>query len=331
MALLRKLNSKAKTETNTGFGANASDYGGRFVNKDGLPNIEKRGIGFFESISWYHKLLQIPQWKFIGLIFLYYISVNFIFALIYFFIGVEHLAGIVADSRLEEFGEAYFFSAQTFTTVGYGRISPTGFLTSTIAAVEALIGLLTFAIATGLFYGRFSKPRAFLRFSENILLAPYKDGVALMMRLATYKNNNLTDAEAKLTTAIMVEENGKMTNKFFQMELELSKVTALTLSWTIVHPINEESPFYEFALEDFKTSKAEILLFIKAFDDMFSNTVAARTSYTLNELVIGAKFIPMFNRSNDSGKTILDLEKLNKFAEADISFAFADKQHIANA
>jgi len=331
MALLRKLNTKAKTETNTGFGANASDYGGRFVNKDGLPNIEKKGIGFFESISWYHKLLQIQQWKFISIIFLYYIIVNFFFAVIYFLIGVEHLAGIVATSTAQKFGEAYFFSAQTFTTVGYGRISPVGFLTSTVAAVEALIGLLTFAIATGLFYGRFSKPRAFLRFSDNILLAPFKDGVALMMRVATYKNNNLTDAEAKLTAGIMVEENGKLTNKFFQMDMEYSKVNALTLSWTIVHPINEDSPFYTFSLEDFKTGKAEILLFLKAFDDMFSNTVAARTSYTLNELVIGAKFVPMFQRSSDSGKTILDIGKLNAYTNADISFAFNTESNASNA
>ncbi|MGG9971886.1 ion channel [Ferruginibacter sp. SUN002] len=331
MALLRKLNVKAKAESNTGFGTNASDYGGRFLNKNGLPNIEKKGIGFFESISWYHKLLQIPQWKFISIIFLYYISVNFIFAIIYFVIGVEHLAGIVANSTAEKFGEAYFFSAQTFTTVGYGRISPTGFLSSTVAAVEALIGLLTFAIATGLFYGRFSKPRAYLRFSENILLAPFKDGVALMMRVATYKNHNLTDAETKLTAGITVEENGKPVNKFFKMEMEYNTVNALPLSWTIVHPINEDSPFYRFSLEDFKTGKAEILLFLKAFDDMFSNTVAARTSYTLNELVIGAKFLPMFHRSADSGKTILDITKLNSYVDADISFAFAEERNIANA
>jgi inward rectifier potassium channel len=128
MALLRKINSNAKTEINTGYGTNASDYGGRFLNKDGKPNIEKHGINFFERISWYHTMLAMPGWKFVTLIFLFFISVNFIFALIYLFIGVDHLSGMITHSLWEKFGEAYFFSAQTFTTVGYGRINPTGLL-----------------------------------------------------------------------------------------------------------------------------------------------------------------------------------------------------------
>ncbi|MBC7887785.1 MAG: Inward rectifier potassium channel Irk [Ferruginibacter sp.] len=322
MALLRKINTKAKAEINTGFGTNTSDYGGRFVNKDGRPNIEKRGVSFFNRLSWYHTLLQIPRWKFLLLLLCFYMLLNLIFAGIYYAIGIENLAGIRAGSRLEEFGEAYFFSSQTFTTVGYGRISPHGFAASSVAALEALVGLLSFAIATGLFYGRFSKPKAFLRFSENAVLAPFKDGLALMMRVAPYKNNNLSEAEAKLSAGLMMEENGKLTNKFFQMELEYSRVNSLSLSWTIVHPINEDSPFYSFSMEDFSNTKGEILVYVKAFDDMFSNTVVARTSYTLKEVVVGAKFIPMYHRDEEHKSTILDLEKINSFNPADISFAF---------
>lgn len=321
MALLRKINLKAKTEINSGFGANSSDYGGRFINKNGKPNIEKRGISFFERMNWYHTLLQLPRWKFLLLLLTFYGLLNLIFAIIYYSIGVEKLEGIKAANKLEEFTEAYFFSAQTFTTVGYGRISPHGFVASSIAAFEALVGLLSFAIATGLFYGRFSKPTAFLRFSENAVVAPFKDGIALMMRVAPYKNNNLSDAEAKLTAGIMIEEDGKPVNKFFQMELEYSTVNSLSLSWTIVHPINEDSPFYKFSVADFGTLEGEVLLYIKAFDDMFSNTVIARTSYTLKEIVVGAKFIPMYHRDNDKKKTILDINKINSFNRVDINFA----------
>lgn len=319
MALLKKLYGKAKAEANTGFGNNAADYGGRFVNKNGQPNIDKKGLGFFERISWYHTMLQLPRWKFFWMLIIFYITINLLFASLYYFIGVEHLGGLTAITETDKFIEAFFFSAQTFTTVGYGRISPIGFVTSAISAFEALIGLLSFAIATGLFYGRFSRPKAFLRFSENMILAPFKDGLAIMMRVASYKNNNLTDAEAKLTAGLMMEENGNTTNKFFSLELEYNNVNSLTLSWTIVHPINENSPFYKFTLEDFKNIKGEVLLYVKAFDDMFSNTVAARTSYTFDELVIGAKFIPMFHRSEDNGMTILDLEKLNTYKEVNIS------------
>ena len=322
MALLRKINTKAKAEINTGFGANTSDYGGRFVNKDGRPNIEKRGVSFIERMSWYHTLLQMPRWKFLLLLLSFYAGLNLIFATIYYAIGIENLEGIIADNALEEFGEAYFFSAQTFTTVGYGRISPHGFAASSIAAVEALVGLLSFAIATGLFYGRFSKPKAYMRFSENAVIAPFKDGIALMMRVATFKNNNLSDVEAKVSAGLMIEENGKMSNKFFQMELEYSKVNTLSLSWTIVHPINEESPFYKFTAADFENTNGEIIVYLKAFDDMFSNTVVDRTSYTLKEIIMGAKFVPMYHRDEENKRTVLDLEKINTFNKVDISFAF---------
>lgn len=321
MSLLRKLNTKAKTEINTGFGTNTSDYGGRFVNKNGQANVEKHGVGFLERISWFHSMLALPRWKFFLLVFAFYIIVNLIFAIIYFLAGVENLIGVNGGSELEKFGEAFFFSAQTFTTVGYGHLSPSGFLVSAIAAVEALIGLLSLALATGLLYGRFSKPTAYIKFSENAIIAPYKDITALMLRIAPFKNIALTDAEAKLTLGMAVEDNGKIANKFFPLELEYAKVNALTLSWTIVHPITEDSPLYKFSKEDFENTRGEMLVFIKAFDDMFSNTVVTRSSYTFKEIVYGAKFIPMYHRNEDADATILDLEKLNSFIAADIVYA----------
>lgn len=327
MALLRKINTKAKAEINTGFGTNTSDYGGRFVNKNGMPNIEKSGIGYFERISWYHSLLQMSRWKFLFLIFAFFILANLMFAILYLIIGVEHLNGLNAHNSWEQFAEAFFFSAQTFTTVGYGRINPTNVVSSAAASFEALFGLLSFALATGLFYARFSKPKAFLRFSENAVLAPFKDGVAIMMRMASYKNNNLTEAQANLTAGLILEENGKPVNKFFQLDLEYSRVNALSLSWTVVHPINSESPFYKFSADDFAGTRGELILYVKAFDDMFSNSVVARTSYTFSELVIGAKFIPMYHRDELNSSTKLDLGKLNSHVPADISFAFAGEKN----
>lgn len=324
MSLIRKLNTKAKTEINTGFGANSADYGGRFVNKSGKANIDKLGIPFLERISWFHTMLAVGIWKFLFIIISFFITVNLIFAGIYYSIGVEHLNGMKTGSELEKFGEAFFFSTQTFTTVGYGRISPTGFGTSAIAAFEALLGLLTFSLATGLFYGRFSKPKAYLKFSDNAIIAPFKDITALMLRIAPFKNATLTDAEAKLTLGMSVEENGKTVNKFFPLELEYEKVNALNLSWTIVHPITESSPLYRFATEDFANTRGEILIFLKAFDDMFSNTVVARSSYTFKEVVVGAKFIPMYHRNEEGDKTILNLDKINSFVETDISFALVN-------
>lgn len=319
MAISKRINTSAKTDDTTGFGTNRAMYGGRLINRDGKANVHKTGISFFDKLSWYHTLIQMPRWKFLTFIFLWFLAVNLIFASIYYMIGVEHLGGMEANTTMEKFIEAYFFSAQTFTTVGYGRINPTGYLTSFVAAFEAFTGLLFFALATGLFYARFSRPQAFVRFSDDSLIAPYRDGIAWMCRLVPYKNNSLTELEVKLNTAMSIEENGKEVNKFYPLEMELSKVNALSLSWTLVHPINDKSPLYNLTPEDLKNLKAEIIVLVRAFDETFSNTVVARTSYTNNEIVFGAKFIPMYHRSVSGGTTILELDKLNNFEKAEIN------------
>jgi inward rectifier potassium channel len=312
MARTRRFKINAKSEDNTGFSNNSAYSGGRFFSKDGKANVIKRGIGLFERNSIFHFLLAIPRWKFYSLIFLFFIIVNLIFACIYYAIGIEHLGGMVTSSPLEKFGEAFFFSAQTFTTVGYGRINPTGFITSMVAAIEALLGLLSFAVATGLLYGRFSRPQAFLRFSDHAVIAPYKEITAIMFRMVPFKNNHLTDAEVKLTLGMRLEENGIRVNRFYNLDLEIAKVNALALSWTIVHAIDDKSPMYGYKYEDLVGAQAEILVFVRAFDESFANTVIARTSYTMKEVLNGAKFKPMFHPNADSTSTILHIDKLNE-------------------
>lgn len=314
MALFHEINKKAKGLLNSGFGTQSGSYGGRFINKDGTANVERRGLSYFSRISWYHTLIDMPVWKFLSILLFFYIGINLVFASVYFAIGLEHLNGINdSGSVWVQFGQAYFFSAQTFTTVGYGHISPSGFLASAVSAIEALIGLLSFAIATGLFFGRFSRPRAYLKFSHNALIAPYAGGKALMIRLSPYKNTNFTEAEAKITLGMSVDENGKSINKFYSLDLEYSKVNSLNLNWTLVHPITEESPLYDFKEEDFATISGEFFVFIKTFDDMFSTVVAASSSYTFKEVVYGAKFVSMIAKSTDGTHTILNLNDLNAF------------------
>lgn len=313
MALMKRFRN-LRSEENTGFSERTDDSAGRFFSRNTQSaNVIKRGVGILERYSWYHTMLGMSRSKFLLLIFAVYILVNLVFAGIYYLIGIEHLAGVNTGSSLKNFSEVFFFSTQTFTTVGYGRISPVGFAASAVSTFEAFLGLLSFAIATGLFYGRFARPKAFIRFSENAVVAPFKEGTALMFRIAPYKNNSLSEIKAEVTLAMQVEENGKMTNKFYDLTLQFDELNSLALSWTVVHPIDESSPLYGFTEEDLKNMKLEMLPFIRAFDEVFCNTVMARYSYISREIVWGAKFKMMFHPDSEKSKTVLDLGKLNDF------------------
>ncbi len=318
MALIKR-NSRLRDEDNSGFGKNSGDSAGRFYErKKRRANVTKKGVSIFERYSWYHTLLEMPRAKFLLLLLGIYICMNFFFAGIYYLIGIEHLSGVNTGSGLKNFTEVFFFSAQTFTTVGYGRISPVGFAASSVSTFEAFIGLLSFAIATGLFYGRFSRPQAFLKFSSNALIGPYKDGTALMFRAAPFKNNNLSEAEVKLTLAMQTAENGSQVNKFYNLDLQIAKVNSLALSWTIVHPIDEKSPLYGFTEAEVKNTKMEVLIFVKAFDEVFSNTVMTRYSYVSSEIVWGAKFRIMYYPSDNKMKTVLDMSRINEYDIAEL-------------
>ncbi len=298
---------------NSGFGPNSSVEGARLVNQDGSTNVTKTGMSPWNHISIYHTLLRMRRPAFFFTIFFFYSVVNFAFAILYMIIGVENLVGVEKQlTFFERFMEAFFFSSQTLTTVGYGRVSPFGFLTNTIASLESLLGILSFALVTGLIYGRFSRPRAYLTFSENVLISPYKDGKALMIRVASYKNNHLTDVEAMITLAMHVEEHKKMVTKFYALPLELAKINSLALSWTIVHPINEESPLYSMTREQIQNTRMEVVLNIKAFDDHFSNICQQRTSFLTDQIIYGARFLPMFERAASGKNTILELDKINR-------------------
>lgn len=321
--MLRKnLNRKAQVNNETGLGTNTALGGGRFFNKNGAPNIHTTGLPFWRRINLYHSMLSMARWKFITIILLFFVLINLLFACIYLSIGIDHLGGMVANSDAEKFGEAFFFSAQTFTTVGYGRINPIGFAASLAASLEALTGLMSFALVTGLLYGRFARPRAFIRYSKNAIFAPFRDGVALMFRMVPYTRNYLMNVEVKVTLAVKISEDGQMKNRFFSMPLDIAKATTMTSNWTLVHAINEESPLFGFSKEDMANTEAELLIFVQGFDESFSNTVVSRASYLYEDFVFGARFRPMFHPTEDKTSTILHLEKLDDYEEVELPMKF---------
>ncbi|MEP7232868.1 MAG: ion channel [Ginsengibacter sp.] len=312
MAIHKRINPFSKQNNDTGFAGDSNEVGGRFINKDGSFNLVKEGMAFQKRFSMFHDMLNLPLWKFILVIFLFYIAINFIFTCIYLLLGTSQLDGLTDGSSWKIAREVFYFSTQTFTTVGYGHVSPAGDGANIVAAVEALTGFLSLAIATGLIYGRFSKPRSYLVFSDYAVVCPYKEVTGLMFRFAAFKDKHtLTDLEIKVNTGLIISQEEKPEYKYFTLELERTRVESMPLAWTIVHPIDENSPLYGFTEEDMKTADVELYVTLRGFDDVFSNFVQQRTSYTFSEILFNRKFVPMYRESDDGKTTILELHKLN--------------------
>ena len=139
-----------------------------------------------------------------------------------------------------------------------------------------------------------------------------------MFRLAPYKNNSLTDAHVILIAAIGSKHNSQDPKEFFTLKTEISNINSLVLSWTVVHKIDEDSPFYGNIDDLMNDGEVELFIQIRAFDEGFANTVVQRTSYVTQEIINGAKFLPMFRPSENQQTTVLDLDKINLFEKVNL-------------
>ena len=235
---------------------------------------------------------------------------NLFFTSLYFIGDLSHLNGMMYTTPLEKFMEVFYFSAQSLTTVGYGRLNPSGYFFSTLASIEAFVGLLSFAIATGLLYGRFSRPVANILFSNIGVIAPYQGITAFMIRLANMNKSELINLEATLLLAYIQDIEGKVTRKFVPLKLELTRINLLTMTWTLVHPIDEESPMLYWTKEEFQNNQVEFLVLIQAYEETFAQTVHSRSSYKFEEIVFGAKFDPI-TKPGENGSVIVELNRIN--------------------
>jgi inward rectifier potassium channel len=312
----KPINPGLKTNNDTGFGNNVSSYGGRFINRDGSYNLRKQGLPFLQRFSIFHTMLNMPAWKFMAIMVATFILANLVFTAIYLLVGLSGFTRMIGTTSWQKFREVFFFSTETFTTVGYGRVNPVGSGVNFVAAIEAMSGWASFAVITGLIYGRFAKPKSHIAFSDYALVAPYRDKTGLMFRIVSFKDNhNLSDAEIKVNLALQVLEGNELRYKFYELGLERSKVDTLMMNWTVVHPIDENSPLFGMMDEDYRTSDVEIYVQVKGFDDVYSATVVRRTSYIYDEIKFNARFAPMFHESEDGKTTIVELDKLSHFKQ----------------
>lgn len=280
----------------------------RTINKDGTFNVHRTGLRW-RDFNPYLYLIDTTWPRFILVMTIGFLAINAIFAFLYLLVGLGHLHA--TDAGVSPAASAFFFSVHTLTTVGYGDIYPTGFAANLLSALEAATGLMLFAIATGLMYGRFSKPSARIVFSKSILIAPYQDGHSVQFRIANGRRNTLLEIEAKILYMTVETKNGELKRDYYDLPLERAKVYFLPLTWTVVHPIDSDSPLYGKTAEDLAKLEAEFLILIKAFDNTFSQAVNARYSYRYDEITWGAKFTPVF-RVDPKGDLVLDVDRIDE-------------------
>jgi inward rectifier potassium channel len=302
-----------------GFGAVVSrESHERLLNRDGSFNVERKGLHFWSSFSAYHATLTMPWWQFFGATGVLYLVVNALFAAAYLACGPGALGSETAGMEHHTYLRGFFFSVQTLSTIGYGHVVPIGLAANTLVTIEALIGLLGFAIVTGLLFARFSRPTSKLLFSRHALVAPYQNITALEFRVANARSNELIEVSAKVLLSRFEDSEGTRTRRYYPLQLERPAVTFLPLTWTVVHPIDEKSPMLGQTLESLRSSQAELLVLVSGFDETFSATVHTRTSYVPDEMLWGYRFANAFvvSRSERNNKVAVDMRQFDRVEAA---------------
>ena len=294
-----------------GLGSRLAQNAQRLLNPDGSFNVSRSGLPFYRSQNFYHSLLTISWTKFFSIIFLGYLFANVIFACGYLLCGPHALSWSEGASPIERFLEAFFFSVDTVSTIGYGKITPNGFAANILVSVEAVVGLLGFALATGLLFARFSRPSAKIIYSKRAIIAPYRGRTGFMFRIANERSNEIVEVRATVTlTRYENGADGNAIRKFYPLTLEREKVVFLPLHWVIVHPIDESSPLSGITHEQLADSKAEFLILLTGVDETFSQIVHSRSSYRYDEVLFGEKFSDIFIYP-PSGQVGIDLKKIH--------------------
>jgi inward rectifier potassium channel len=327
---LRKKNLETSREL--GFGTTDVRQR-RLINPDGSYNFVRLGIPFYETFNVYHYLLSASWVKLILIIIGWYSLFNFLFVGLYYAYCPSQITGMIYANEWERFWEIYFFSAQTLTTVGYGRINPTGIAASAIASLEALTGLMSFALITGLLFARFAKSPAKLKFAEKAVIAPFtwngQELPAFMFRTANPYKTNLMNLKAQITVSLVekADKNGVEQRRFFPLTLERSEINFFPSSWTLVHPIDPQSPIYGFTMDDLQRSSAEFMVLINAFDETFDQNIFIRHSYATDDIEWGAKYQRIFD-FNENNQATVDLARLGAFDKMQIDHLLPTSEEI---
>ncbi len=280
----------------------------RLLNRDGSFNPRREGLPFFARLHPYHLLLTLSWRRFFMLVVLVYLLANILFAFAFLACGPGAIGGQAPEMFGGEFGRAFFLSVETIGTIGYGNIYPVGVAANFIVMAESLTGLLMLALGTGILFARFSRPTAAVVFSDMAVISAYRGKTGFMFRLTNARANQLLELEAKVLFSRMEGTS----RQYDQLGLERTRVVFFPLSWTIVHPIDENSPLWGMSAEELARRDAEFLVLLAGVDETFSQIVHARTSYKPSEIVFGHRFVNIYNPVGGDGTVSIDVRKLGE-------------------
>jgi inward rectifier potassium channel len=255
----------------------------------------------------YHRVLTTSWPRLIMLLVALYLVANVLFALAYL-----ALPGGIQNARPGSFADVFFFSVQTMATIGYGYFIPQSLAVHIVVTVEAIAGLLGFSVGAGLMFAKFSRPTARVVFSRVAVIRPYDGVPSLMFRMGNERSNQI--ATAKLHVAILCNEytpEGDSVRRLRDMRLTRGEHPAFGLSWTAVHPIDEQSPLYGETPASLRKKSALIIASLTGLDETFSQTVYARHSYGADEIMWNAKFVDIFSQDAD-GRPVLDFARIHE-------------------
>jgi inward rectifier potassium channel len=272
----------------------------RIVPRDGEDGVLTIGLRPSWLRDLYHHTLRVRWWAFaLGGAGIYF-AANALFALLYL---VQ--PGSIAQARPGSFLDAFFFSVQTMTTIGYGEMWPQTVYANFLTTVEVLFGLTLLALATGLLFARFSLPRARVVFSRVAVVMP-RDGVpTLVLRLANERANRILEA---LVAATLVRDEktseGQQMRRFYDLHLVRSRTPIFAMSFTVMHPIDEMSPLHGATPASLVAEDVEIVVTVSGIDETMSQTIHARTSYLPHEIFWGRRFADVIGWTADGRRAI---------------------------
>ncbi len=279
----------------------------RLVNLDGTFNVSRKGVFNHGAFSPYHAILKASWPVFYLYIIAYLLGVVFLFTLLYLACGVYAFSGLEHLSLMQRFTQLLFFSTQVLAA-GASPIYPVSVSAEIAQGVESVVGLLGFALAAGLVFARFSNPRPKIVFSNRAVIAPYKEITAFMLRIINGRSNELIYVSASLVLSLL-DKNG--IRRFHKLRLERDQVESFAINWTIVHPIDEESPLFGLSESDLLRAKPEIVVTITATDEDLSKQVYVRRSYVTSEIAFGRKFAFILERDS-KGNVVVDPNRIHE-------------------